>query len=193
LDRNHGCIPPRGSPYRRGLDIMPGTRADAIGRPLGPATMFTGLAISIFCPAAVGRTRLRAHRVPGRQGHPPGHPKAQRPNTIERRHKRLVVTNRTDIVICEPPSDRFHNDTVPWQLVRTTQDPSHTAARKYPRPSLSCASSVPHSPQPSRTGSHSVSPAPRHALCWRSPPPSCGGQTAGGTHRHIKNNRLGAV
>jgi Protein of unknown function (DUF732) len=27
--------------------------ADAIGRPLGPATMFTGLAISIFCPAAV--------------------------------------------------------------------------------------------------------------------------------------------
>jgi Protein of unknown function (DUF732) len=27
--------------------------ADAIGRPLGPATMFTGLAISIFCPGAV--------------------------------------------------------------------------------------------------------------------------------------------
>ncbi len=27
--------------------------SDAIGRPLGPATMFTGLAISMFCPAAV--------------------------------------------------------------------------------------------------------------------------------------------
>lgn len=27
--------------------------ADAIGRPLGPATMFTGLAISVFCPTAV--------------------------------------------------------------------------------------------------------------------------------------------
>ena len=27
--------------------------ADAIGRPLGPATMFTGLAIQIFCPGAV--------------------------------------------------------------------------------------------------------------------------------------------
>jgi len=27
--------------------------ADAIGRPLGPATMFTGIAISMFCPAAV--------------------------------------------------------------------------------------------------------------------------------------------
>ena len=27
--------------------------ADALGRPLGPATMFTGLAIQIFCPRAV--------------------------------------------------------------------------------------------------------------------------------------------
>jgi len=27
--------------------------ADALGRPLGPATMFTGLAISVFCPGAV--------------------------------------------------------------------------------------------------------------------------------------------
>ena len=27
--------------------------ADDLGRPLGPATMFTGLAISIFCPRAV--------------------------------------------------------------------------------------------------------------------------------------------
>ncbi|ADT98316.1 MULTISPECIES: DUF732 domain-containing protein [Mycolicibacterium] len=27
--------------------------SEALGRPLGPATMFTGLAISIFCPRAV--------------------------------------------------------------------------------------------------------------------------------------------
>lgn len=27
--------------------------SDAIGRPLGPATMFTGLAITLFCPGAV--------------------------------------------------------------------------------------------------------------------------------------------
>jgi hypothetical protein len=27
--------------------------ADSLGRPLGPATMFTGLAISIFCPQAI--------------------------------------------------------------------------------------------------------------------------------------------
>ncbi|PRC42193.1 DUF732 domain-containing protein [Mycobacterium sp. ITM-2017-0098] len=27
--------------------------ANDLGRPLGPATMFTGLAITIFCPAAV--------------------------------------------------------------------------------------------------------------------------------------------
>ena len=27
--------------------------SDALGRPLGPATMFTGIAISMFCPAAV--------------------------------------------------------------------------------------------------------------------------------------------
>jgi hypothetical protein len=27
--------------------------SDAIGRPLGPATMFTGIAITLFCPAAV--------------------------------------------------------------------------------------------------------------------------------------------
>jgi len=27
--------------------------ADALGKPLGPATMFTGIAISLFCPAAV--------------------------------------------------------------------------------------------------------------------------------------------
>ncbi|OJZ63837.1 DUF732 domain-containing protein [Mycolicibacterium diernhoferi] len=30
-----------------------GRVADTIGRPLGPATMFTGFAISAFCPGAV--------------------------------------------------------------------------------------------------------------------------------------------
>ncbi|WP_179471531.1 DUF732 domain-containing protein [Mycolicibacterium vinylchloridicum] len=29
------------------------TVADRLGRPLGPATMFTGLAVSFFCPRAV--------------------------------------------------------------------------------------------------------------------------------------------
>ena len=29
------------------------TVADRIGRPLGPATMFTGIAVSFFCPRAV--------------------------------------------------------------------------------------------------------------------------------------------
>ena len=32
-----------------------GDVADTLGRPLGPATMFTGLAISVFCPSAVAR------------------------------------------------------------------------------------------------------------------------------------------
>ncbi|WP_099023949.1 DUF732 domain-containing protein [Mycolicibacterium palauense] len=36
--------------------------ADALGRPLGPATMFTGLAISVFCPAVV--TSLADGRSP---------------------------------------------------------------------------------------------------------------------------------
>ena len=30
-----------------------GSVSDALGRPLGPATMFTGLAITMFCPGAV--------------------------------------------------------------------------------------------------------------------------------------------
>jgi hypothetical protein len=29
------------------------TLADGLGRPLGPATMFTGIAVSFFCPRAV--------------------------------------------------------------------------------------------------------------------------------------------
>jgi len=41
-------------PGQRAADVA-GQVADAIGRPLGPATMFTGLAISIFCPAVVAR------------------------------------------------------------------------------------------------------------------------------------------
>ncbi len=31
----------------------PSTVADRLGRPLGPATMFTGIAVSFFCPRAV--------------------------------------------------------------------------------------------------------------------------------------------
>lgn len=34
---------------------LAGTVSDAIGRPLGPATMFTGTAISFLCPRAVER------------------------------------------------------------------------------------------------------------------------------------------
>ena len=34
-------------------DIV-GKVSDSIGRPLGPATMFTGMAISFLCPKAVG-------------------------------------------------------------------------------------------------------------------------------------------
>lgn len=35
------------------LADVAGQVADTIGRPLGPATMFTGFAISAFCPGAV--------------------------------------------------------------------------------------------------------------------------------------------
>lgn len=42
------------APGQRVADVA-GDVADTLGRPLGPATMFTGLAISIFCPAAVAR------------------------------------------------------------------------------------------------------------------------------------------
>lgn len=38
-----------------GQDVadVAGKVADEMGRPLGPATMFTGLAIQVFCPGAV--------------------------------------------------------------------------------------------------------------------------------------------
>ncbi len=39
-------------PGQRAADVASDV-ADAIGRPLGAGTMFTGIAISIFCPAAV--------------------------------------------------------------------------------------------------------------------------------------------
>jgi Protein of unknown function (DUF732) len=41
-------------PGQRLADVASGV-ADTHGRPLGPATMFTGLAISVFCPSAVQR------------------------------------------------------------------------------------------------------------------------------------------
>ncbi|WP_163800753.1 DUF732 domain-containing protein [Mycolicibacterium sediminis] len=39
-------------PGQQMADVASGV-SDAIGRPLGPATMFTGIAISMFCPGAV--------------------------------------------------------------------------------------------------------------------------------------------
>lgn len=39
-------------PGQQLADVAAGV-SDAIGRPLGPATMFTGIAITMFCPAAV--------------------------------------------------------------------------------------------------------------------------------------------
>jgi hypothetical protein len=41
-------------PGQRMADVA-GDVADTLGRPLGPSTMFTGLAISVFCPSAVAR------------------------------------------------------------------------------------------------------------------------------------------
>lgn len=39
-------------PGQQMADVAAGV-SDALGRPLGPATMFTGIAISMFCPGAV--------------------------------------------------------------------------------------------------------------------------------------------
>lgn len=39
-------------PGQQAADVA-GKVADTLGRPLGPATMFTGLAIKMFCPGAV--------------------------------------------------------------------------------------------------------------------------------------------
>ena len=41
-------------PGQRMADVAGGV-ADTLGRPFGPATMFTGFAISVFCPSAVAR------------------------------------------------------------------------------------------------------------------------------------------
>jgi Protein of unknown function (DUF732) len=38
--------------------------ADAIGRPLGPATMFTGVAITMFCPGVVAAVANGQSPVP---------------------------------------------------------------------------------------------------------------------------------
>lgn len=38
--------------------------SEAIGRPLGPATMFTGLAIQIFCPGAVAALAYGQSPIP---------------------------------------------------------------------------------------------------------------------------------
>lgn len=41
-------------PGQRLADVA-ATVSNAIGRPLGPATMFTGVAISLFCPSVVSK------------------------------------------------------------------------------------------------------------------------------------------
>lgn len=41
-------------PGQQLADVAGGV-SDALGRPLGPATMFTGLAITMFCPGAVAQ------------------------------------------------------------------------------------------------------------------------------------------
>lgn len=48
----HEVCPRLAEPGQKMADVA-GQVAESIGRPLGPATMFTGLAITIFCPGAV--------------------------------------------------------------------------------------------------------------------------------------------
>jgi hypothetical protein len=38
--------------------------SDALGKPLGPATMFTGLAITMFCPGAVAQLASGQNPLP---------------------------------------------------------------------------------------------------------------------------------
>lgn len=50
-------------PGQRMADVA-GDVANTLGRPLGPSTMFTGLAISVFCPSAVARLADGPSSVP---------------------------------------------------------------------------------------------------------------------------------
>jgi hypothetical protein len=54
VEVGQSVCPMLSEPGQRMADVA-GDVADTLGRPLGPATMFTGLAISIFCPSAVAR------------------------------------------------------------------------------------------------------------------------------------------
>ena len=54
IEVGQSVCPMLSEPGQRMADVA-GNVADTLGRPLGPATMFTGLAISAFCPSAVAR------------------------------------------------------------------------------------------------------------------------------------------
>jgi ABC-type transport system substrate-binding protein len=54
VEVGQSVCPMLSEPGQRMADVA-GNVADTLGRPLGPATMFTGLAISAFCPSAVAR------------------------------------------------------------------------------------------------------------------------------------------
>ncbi len=51
-DVGHQVCPMLAEPGQQMADVA-GRVSESIGRPLGPATMFTGLAITLFCPGAV--------------------------------------------------------------------------------------------------------------------------------------------
>ena len=50
-------------PGQQLADVASGV-SDALGRPLGPATMFTGIAITLFCPGAVAQLANGANPIP---------------------------------------------------------------------------------------------------------------------------------
>jgi hypothetical protein len=54
VEVGQSVCPMLSEPGQRMADVASDV-ADTLGRPLGPATMFTGLAISAFCPSAVAR------------------------------------------------------------------------------------------------------------------------------------------
>jgi len=54
VEVGQSVCPMLSEPGQRMADVASNV-ADALGRPLGPSTMFTGLAISVFCPSAVSR------------------------------------------------------------------------------------------------------------------------------------------
>lgn len=50
-------------PGQQVADVASGV-SESLGRPLGPATMFTGLAITVFCPQAVARLAAGDNPLP---------------------------------------------------------------------------------------------------------------------------------